>query len=51
MINDKVILTPIKKIKVEGGDIIKNIKAGDSGYKNFMETYYSFISLSLPFYF
>ena len=44
MLNDKVILIPIKKIKVEGGDIIKNIKVGDLGYKNFRETYYSFIN-------
>ena len=33
MLNNKVILTPIKKIKVEGGDIIKNIKAGDPKYQ------------------
>ena len=44
MLNNKVILTPIEKIKVEGGDIIKNIKDGDLGYKNFKETYYSFIN-------
>ena len=44
MLNDKVILTPIERIKVEDGDIIKNIKAGDLGYKNFKETYYSFIN-------
>ena len=44
MLNNKVILTPIEKIKVEGVDIIKNIKAGDLGYKNFKETYYSFIN-------
>ena len=44
MLNDKVILTPIEKIKVEGGDVIKNIKVGDLGYKNFKETYYSFIN-------
>ena len=44
MLNDKVILTPIERIKVEDGDIIKNIKAGDLGYKNFKETYYSFIA-------
>ena len=43
MLNDKVILTPIKKIKVEGGDVVKNIKDGDLGYKDFKETYYSYI--------
>ena len=44
MLNDKVILTPIERIKIESGDVIKNIKAGDLGYKNFKETYYSFIN-------
>ena len=44
MLNDKVILIPIEKIEVEGGDVIKNIKVGDLGYKNFKETYYSFIN-------
>tara|TARA_Y100000813_G_C24005526_1_gene277928 strand:+ start:198 stop:623 length:426 start_codon:yes stop_codon:yes gene_type:complete len=44
MLNNKVIVTPIERIKVEGGDIIKNIKVGDLGYKNFQETYYSFIN-------
>ncbi|MDC3170808.1 dTDP-4-dehydrorhamnose 3,5-epimerase [Prochlorococcus sp. AH-716-E13] len=45
MLNNKITLTPIEKIKVEGGDLIKNIKVGDNGYKNFQETYYSFINL------
>ena len=44
MLNDKIILTPIPKIKVEGGDVIKNLKVGDSGYIDFKETYYSFIN-------
>ena len=43
MLDKKVIITPINKIKLEGGDIIKNIKVGDIGYKNFQETYYSLI--------
>ena len=44
MLNKKVILTPIEKIKVDGGDIIKNIKVGDIGYKDFQESYYSIIN-------
>ena len=44
MLNKKVILTPIEKIKVDGGDIIKNIKVGDIGYKDFQESYYSLIN-------
>ena len=43
MLDKKVIITPINKVKLEGGDIIKNIKVGDIGYKNFQETYYSLI--------
>ena len=46
MLNNKVIITPIEKIKVEGGDVLKNIKVGDEGYKGFQETYYSFIKIS-----
>ena len=41
MLSKKVILTPIKEIKVEGGNVIKNIKVGDTGFKDFKETYYS----------
>ena len=44
MLNNKVITTPIEKIEVEGGDVLKNIKVGDTGYKGFQETYYSFIN-------
>ena len=44
MLNKRVILTPIEKIEVDGGDIIKNIRVGDCGYKDFQETYYSFIN-------
>ena len=34
MLNKRVILTPIEKIEVDGGDIIKNIRVGDCGYKD-----------------
>ena len=43
MFNDKIILTPIKRIKVIGGDVIQNIKKNDEGFEGFGETYYSFI--------
>ena len=53
MLNNKVILTPIEKIKVEGGDIIKNIKAGDLGYKNFKEkerrSFFFFLPSEIPY--
>ena len=32
MLNNKVFKTPINKIIVEGGDVIKNIKIGDRVY-------------------
>ena len=38
------ILTPIKRIKVKGGDIIHNIRKTDPGFEGFGETYYSFIN-------
>ena len=44
MLSNKVIKTPIEKISVDGGDVLKNIKVGDKGYKGFGETYYSKIS-------
>ena len=43
MLNNKVFKTPINRITVEGGDVIKNIKLGDKGYIGFGETYYSII--------
>ena len=43
MYTKKIIKTPIERIKVSGGDIIKNLKTGDRGYSGFGETYYSII--------
>ena len=44
MLNNKVFLTPLKRIIVPGGDVIQNIKLGDDGFNGFGETYYSFIN-------
>ena len=44
MYKEKIILTPIKRIRVKGGDIIHNIKKTDHGFEGFGETYYSFIN-------
>ena len=46
MLNDKVIKTSIERIIVDGGDVLKNIKVGDKGYKGFGETYYSKINFA-----
>ena len=44
MFNNKVFSTPLKRIIVPGGDVIKNIKVGDNGYNGFGESYFSFIN-------
>ena len=44
MFKDKVILNPIKRIKVIGGDVMHNIKTNDEGFEGFGETYYSFVN-------
>ena len=46
MLNNKVIKTSTERIIVDGGDVIKNIKVGDKGYKGFGETYYSKIDFT-----
>ena len=46
MLNDQVIKTSIERIIVDGGDVLKNIKVGDKGYKGFGETYYSKINFA-----
>ena len=48
MFKDKVILNPIKRIKVIGGDVMHNIKTNDEGFEGFGETYYSFVNARFP---
>ena len=49
MLSNKVIKTPIERITVDGGDVVKNIKVGDRGYIGFGETYYSKINFAKGF--
>ena len=39
----KINLTPLKKIKVDGGDVMHAIKKTDKEFKGFGELYFSFI--------
>ena len=40
----KSILTELKRIKVEGGDVLHGLKKSDSTYINFGEAYFSFVN-------
>jgi dTDP-4-dehydrorhamnose 3,5-epimerase len=40
----KINLTPLKKINVEGGDVMHAIKNTDKEFRNFGELYFSFIN-------
>ena len=40
----KPILTELKRIKVEGGDVLHGLKKSDSTYINFGEAYFSFVN-------
>lgn len=40
----KPILTELKKIKVEGGDVLHGLKKSESSYVNFGEAYFSIIN-------
>lgn len=36
-----IIVTPLKRIPVDGGDVLHGMKAGDSGFVGFGEAYFS----------
>lgn len=38
-----LVITPLKKIAVSGGDVLHALKVDDQGYKNFGEAYFSII--------
>ena len=42
---DKIVVTPLKRISVIGGDVLHGIKRNDSGYVDFGEAYFSLIDL------
>jgi len=45
MMIEGVILTPLKIINVQGGDVLHAMKCGDSGFSGFGEVYISMVEL------
>jgi len=43
IINNKIIVTPLKQIHVEGGNVFHALKNMDNGYHGFGEAYFSWI--------
>ena len=43
IINNKIIVTPLKQIHVEGGNVLHALKNMDNGYHGFGEAYFSWI--------
>lgn len=39
-----ILVTPLQKIEVNGGDVMHGIKNGDAGYAGFGEAYFSWVS-------
>ena len=42
---DRILITPIDRINVKGGDIVHGMKASDAGFAGFGEAYFSFIEM------
>jgi dTDP-4-dehydrorhamnose 3,5-epimerase len=42
---DQIQVTPLKRIPVDGGDVLHAIKNGDLGYAGFGEAYFSIVEL------
>ena len=40
---ESIIITPLKRINVEGGDVLHGIKVNDIGYNGFEEAYFSIV--------
>ena len=43
IINNEIIITPLKQIHVEGGNVLHALKNTDSGFNGFGEAYFSWI--------
>ena len=43
IINNEIIITPLKQIHVEGGNVLHALKNTDNGYNGFGEAYFSWI--------
>lgn len=42
---DQILVTPLRRIQVEGGDVLHGMKNSDKGYVNFGEAYFSLIEV------
>ncbi|CAL61314.1 putative dTDP-4-dehydrorhamnose 3,5-epimerase [Herminiimonas arsenicoxydans] len=42
---DHILVTPLARITVEGGDVLHAIKHSDSGYVDFGEAYFSWVAM------
>jgi dTDP-4-dehydrorhamnose 3,5-epimerase len=42
---DQILVTPLRRIQVEGGDVLHGMKTSDPGYVNFGEVYFSLIEV------
>lgn len=40
---NQILITPLKRIKVAGGDVLHGLKCTDPGYFDFGEAYFSFV--------
>ena len=43
MILNQILVTPLKRIPVPGGDVLHALKCTDEGFKNFGEAYFSMV--------
>jgi len=43
IINNEIIMTPLKQVHVEGGNVLHALKNTDNGYNGFGEAYFSWI--------
>ena len=42
---NQILITPLKRIQVDGGDVLHGIKCSDPGYVDFGEAYFSIVEL------
>ncbi len=44
---DEILVTPLKRISLEAGDVLHAIRFSDPGYKGFGEAYFSFVQFNV----
>ena len=48
MINSEILVTPLKKINTQGGDVLHALKSADEDFNGFGEIYFSRIGKNIP---